>query len=352
MKLKVAVLDQDKDFMNRLSKAFQKRYEDKISLMLFSDEESLLEGIRDIRVDLLLVDHSAIPDMEKFPAGIVKGWLCDLPEANEIDGIPAVCKYQNVENIYKSIVGIYAENSGNIVLKQHDSDVKTVLFTSSQGGAGTSSAAAAYAFYSAKNGKKVFYLNLEKFGNADHYFSSEGTLSFSDVIYTLKSKNSNLALKLESVIQTDPSGVDFFHTCKNAFDMFELKDQEIENLISVLPQVRKYDEIILDHSGDLTDRMVMLMQNCADQIVYISDGSMTGNGKFERFCEAVRVLEQRNDWNMLGKTVLLYNRFSSKTGKQLGKTAVPVVGGINRFEGISGRELIQKIANDEMISRI
>ena len=352
MKLKVAVLDQDKDFMNRLSKAFQKRYEDKISLMLFSDEESLLEGIRDIRVDLLLVDHSTIPDMEKFPAGIVKGWLCDLPEANEIDGIPAVCKYQNVENIYKSIVGIYAENSGNIVLKQHDSDVKTVLFTSSQGGAGTSSAAAAYAFYSAKNGGKVFYLNLEKFGNADHYFSAEGTLSFSDVIYTLKSKNGNLALKLESVIQTDPSGVDFFHTCKNAFDMFELKDQEIENLISVLPQVRKYDEIILDYSGDLTERMVMLMQNCADKIVYISDGSMTGNGKFERFCEAVRVLEQRNDWNMLGKMVLLYNRFSSKTGKQLERTAVPVVGGINRFEGISGRELIEKIANDEMISRI
>lgn len=352
MKLKVAILDQDKDFMNRLSRAFQKRYEDKIRLMLFSDEKSLLETIKNTRADLLLIDYSTVSDMGKFPSDIVKGWLCDLPEVNEIDGVPAVCKYQNVENIYKSLVGIYAENSGNIVLKKNDSDVKIILFTSSQGGGGTSSAAAAYAFYSAKKGKKVFYLNLEKFGNADYYFSAEGTLSFSDVIYTLKSKNGNLALKLESVIQTDSSGVDFFHTCKNAFDMFELKDQEIENLISVISQVKKYDEIILDYSGDLTDRMVMLMQNCADRIIYISDGSMTGNGKFEKFCEAVHVLEQRNNWNILEKMTLLYNRFSSKTGKQMERTAVPVVGGIHRVEGVTGRELIQVIANDEMMSRI
>lgn len=352
MKLKVAILDQSKDFMNRLSRAFQKKYEDKISLMLFSDETSLLEAIKNARADLLLVDHSMESDMGKFPSSIVKGWLCDLSEINEIDGIPAVCKYQNVENIYKSIVGIYAENSGNIVLKRNDSDTKIILFTSSQGGGGTSSAAAAYTLYCAGKGKKVFYLNLEKFGSADHYFSAGGTLSFSDVIYTLKSKNGNLALKLESVIQTDPSGVDFFHTCKNAFDMFELKDQEIENLLSVISQVRKYDEIILDYSGDLTGCMIMLMQSCAHKIIYISDGSMTGNGKFERFCEAVRVLEQRNDWNILGKMILLYNRFSSKTGRQLERTAIPVVGGIHRFEGVTGRELIQKIANDEMISRI
>ena len=352
MKLKVAVLDQDKDFMNRLSRAFQKKYEDKINLMLFSDEISLLEAIKNTRADILLADHGTVSDMDKFPSGVVRAWLCDSPEVNEIDGISAVCKYQNVENIYKSIVGIYAENSGNIVLKQNDSDPGVILCTSAQGGGGVSSAAAAYALYGTKKGKKVFYLNLEKFGNADHYFSSEGMLSFSDVIYTLKSKNGNLALKLESVIQTDSSGVDFFHTCKNAFDMFELKDQEIEELISVISQVKKYDEIILDYSGEMTDRMTMLMQNCADKIVYISDGSMTGNGKFERFCEAVRVLEQRNDWNILRKMLLLYNRFSSKTGKQMERTAVPSVGGIHRIEGITGRELIEKIANDEMIGRI
>lgn len=352
MRLKVAILDRDKDFLNRLSQAFQKRYEDKISLYLFSDDMSLIMTLQNTKVDILLVDHSTLSDVEKLPDDIVTGWLSDLSEVNEIDGIPAICKYQNIENIYKSIIAVYAEKSGNIVLKHNDSETSIILFTSPQGGAGTSSVAAAYALHSAARKKKVFYLNLEKFGNPDLYFSADGTMSFSDVIYTLKSKNGNLALKLESIIQTDSSGVDFFHTCKNAFDMFELKDHEIEKLISAITQVKKYDEIILDYSEELNERMMLLMQNCADKIVCISDGSKTGNGKFERFCEAVRVLEERNEWKILGKMILLYNRFSSKTGKQMERAAIPVAGGIHRFEGVTEKELIHQIENDEMISRI
>ena len=352
MRLKVAVLDRNIEFMERLSRAFQKKYEDKVSLMMFSDEISMLDALKKIRTDILLIDRGTVSEVPVFPVNIVKAWFCEVPDVNEIDDIPAICKYQSVENIYKAIIGIYAENSGNIVLKQNDANTRTIIFTSSQGGSGTSSAAAAYALISAGKGKKVFYLNLEKFGDADLYFTAEGTLSFSDVIYTLKSKNGNLAMKLESVIQTDPSGVDFFHTCRNAYDMFELRDREVVDLISAISQVKEYGEIILDYSADLSDRMLMLMRDCADKIVYVSDGSETGNGKFEKFCEAVRVMEQRNEWNILGKMVLLYNRFSSKTGVQLEKTAVPVIGGVHRFEGINGNKLIQAIMNADVIGRI
>lgn len=352
MKLRVAIVDHDTEFMTRLTKAFQRKYEDKISLLLFSDKESLYDRMKNTRIDIVLAERNILTDAERLPRDIVMGWFSEVPDINEIDGISAVCKYQNVENIYKSIVGIYAEKSGNIVLKQSESTVKKVMFTSAQGGCGTSSAAVAYALRRAKEGRRVFYLNLERLGDADSYFSGEGTLSFSDVIYMLKSKNGNLALKLESVIQTDPSGVDFFHTCKNAYDMFELQDQEIENLIFTISQVKKYDEIVLDLSGDLSERIISLMRNCADKIVYVSDGSITGNGKFNRFCEAVRILEQRNEWNILGKALLLYNRYSSKTGTQLDKTAIPVVGGIHRFEGITGKELIQSISGIEVLSRI
>ena len=42
MKIRVAVLDHNTEFMRRLAKAFQKKYEDKIHLMLFSDKEAYL----------------------------------------------------------------------------------------------------------------------------------------------------------------------------------------------------------------------------------------------------------------------------------------------------------------------
>lgn len=352
MKIRVVVLDRDIEFMNRLAKAFQNRYEDRISLSMFSDEEAMCESLNNTRADLILTDRKIEPGGMRIPGQTVIGRLCETSDVDEIDGIPAICKYQSVDNIYKSILGIYADHSENVSLKRTNSDARIFLFTSAQGGAGTSSAAAAYALHCANDGRKVFYLNLEKFGDSNMYFSGEGTLSFSDVIYTLKSRNGNLSLRLESVISTDSSGVDFFHTCKNAYDMLELQDSEIEKLISAISYVKKYEEIIIDLSGDLTERMTKLMSNCADKIIYISDGSATGNGKFEKFCESVHVLEQRNDLNILSKIVLLYNRYSSKTGEQLAKVAVPVLGGIHRFEGIAGKDLIQEISKVDAIGRL
>lgn len=352
MKLKVAVLDHDLEFLNRLAEAFQKKYEDKIILRMFSDEEAMYESLQRTRVDLILAEQSLKMDISRIASGTVVGCFCEMPDVGEVNGIPAICKFQKVENIYKEIFNIYADYSENIQIKTSNSETRIVLFTSAQGGSGTSTAAAAHALRKAQEGYKIVYLNLEQFGDTDLYFSGSGSMSFSDVIYALKSKNGNLELRLESIIQTDQSGVDFFHTCKNAYDMFELQSDEIETLVSAVSNVKKYDEIVIDISDSSMDRQIKLMKNIVDKIIYVSDGSMTGNKKFEQFCDVIRVLEQRNSFNVLEKMILLYNRYSSKTSKQLKKTAVPVLGGIHRFEGIGEKELIQKISQVEIIGEI
>lgn len=161
-----------------------------------------------------------------------------------------------------------------------------------------------------------------------------------------------MSIKLESAIRTDPSGVDFLHTCKNAYDMSELSDEEAGILLQEIMKSGKYEEIVIDISGDMTERMLMLMEEYADKIVYVADGSRTGNGKFERFCETVRVIEQRRDVEILDKTCLLYNRFSSKNGIQLSEAAIPVIGGMNRVEGLDERTLAGEISRKEIIGRI
>lgn len=352
MKIKVAVFDRDAGFLKRLSIAFQKKYEDKISLSLFSDEETMYTSLQKNKIDMLVAEQSLKVNVSRIPSEMVIGCLCEAPDVKEIEGVPAICKYQKVEDIYKGILNVYADHSASIQFRNSESDSKVILFTSGQGGSGTSAAAAACACRMSGEGHKVFYLNLELLGDEDLYFSGSSGLSFSDVIYALKSKNGNLELRLESMIETDPSGVDFFHSCKNAYDMFELKEQEIEELIRVLIRIKSYDTLIIDVSGEMTERQQKLMKEVADRIIYVSDGSMTGNIKFERFCEVIRVLEQREGIGILEKLVLLYNRYSSKTGVQLEKTAVPVLGGIHRIEGLTGKELIQRISKEEPLGRI
>ncbi|MCI9632199.1 MAG: hypothetical protein HFH18_02970 [Ruminococcus sp.] len=345
MKIKVAVLDHDIEFMDRLAKIFQQKYADRISLSLFSNEDTLYEGLKTFHADIVLFDEFIQIKEECIPDGVTAGYFSAIPDVDEIGGIPAICRYQKAEMIYKMILGLYAENLSDVKLKKSKTEVQTVLFTSVQGGAGTSAAAAAYALSQAEKKKKLFYLCLQKFGNPELYFHGEGKLSFSDVVYSLKSRKGNLLIKLESAAQTDPSGVDFFSSCKNTYDMFELSDDEVRMLIQGLMQSAKYEEIVIDLSGEMTERMVMLMQDYADRIIYVSDGSTAGNQKFESFCETAGVMEQRQECEILSKACLLYSRFSSKSSVRLEKTAVPVLGGIHRFEGIDGRKLAEKISD-------
>lgn len=352
MKIKVAVLDSDVEFLNRLTKILQQKYADRISLSIFSNEDTLYQNLKSNPVDLVLFEQTMKIEEEKIPDGVTAGYLSVMPDADTIDGIPAICKYQKVEELYRMMLNLYAEKASDVKLKgKKAGDTRVVLFTSVQGGCGTSTAAAAYALRRVSE-KKVFYLNLEKFGDSDLYFQGEGSLSFSDMIYALKSRKGNLSIKLESVVQTDPSGVDFFHACKNAYDMSELSDEEARALIQELIQSGKYEEIVVDISGDMTERMSMLMKEYADKIMYVADGSRTGNGKFERFCETLRVIEQRQNVEILDKMCLLYNRFSSKSGVQLTRAAVPVIGGLHRFEGLNERELVEEIAGKDIIGRI
>ena len=58
-------------------------------------------------------------------------------------------------------------------------------------------------------------------------------------------------MKLESTLKTDSSGVDYFAPCKNAYDMRELKDEEIGRLLQAVAQLKEYEAIIVDVSGDL-----------------------------------------------------------------------------------------------------
>ena len=352
MKIRVAVLDFDMEFLNRLTKIFQRKYADRISLSIYTNEDTSYQNLNDNPVDLVLFEQTVKIKIEKMPDGITAGYLSTMPEADMIDGVPAICKYQKAEELYRMMLNLYAEKVSDVKLKRKGTDdTQVVLFTSVQGGSGTSTAAAAYALERVSE-KKIFYLNLEKFGDSNLYFQGEGRLSFSDIIYALKSKKGNLAIKLESAIQTDPSGIEFFYASRNAYDMSELSDEETGILIQELMQSGKYKEIVIDISGDLTGRMLMVMKDYADKIVYVADGSRTGNGKFERFCETVRVIEQRQNVDILDKTSLLYNRFNSRSGIKLEKAAVAVLGGIHRFEGLSERELIGEIAQKEIIRRI
>lgn len=344
MKIKVAILDRDENYKSRLLYHFQMKFADKVELYAFSTAGALENVLETTRVDVVLVDED-ITLSEKLKNSYNIVYLCKILGIEEMNGQRTICKFQKCEEIYKQLLSICADLDSNVNLKVKRYSSRIVLFVSAQGGSGISTLSAAYALKCAKKGKKVFYLNLEQFGGANLYFSGNGDMSFTDIIVALKSKKSNLPLKLESAIKTDKSGVDYLDISKNTYDMCELEDEEISELILGITQTREYSEIIIDVSGGFDQRKLLLMREHAGRIVCMNDGSSTGNLKFQRFCELLKVLEDRDkEAVVFEKMILLYNRYSSKTSTQLKESPVQVIGGIHRYEGIGGRELIEQIA--------
>ena len=204
MKIKLAILYPDKKHLNKIVSALNNRYAEKLEIYSYTDYEAAMENIRKNRIRVFLASESCEIDL----AGIDRCGFAYLTETKglvEIFGQRAVCMLLKTEEIYKDIVELYTSVGGEWGTRsEEDGTCSVIAFCAAAGGVGASSMAAACAMRAAARHKKVLYLNLEKFGDAQQYFTAEGQYGMSDVIYAVKGRKTALRGKLVSGIRIDP----------------------------------------------------------------------------------------------------------------------------------------------------
>lgn len=352
MKIKLAILEKDQSYLQRFISVFSTKYADKFQIYSFTDEEVAYSTLNDTKIDVLVASDVFEIDIKRVPRRCGFAYLVDSLDVETVSNQRAVCKFQKVDLIYKQILSIYSENAGNVAgLKLGDDTAQIVAFESVSGGCGGSTIAAACALHFATQGKKTLYLNLEKFGSADSFFSAEGQFDMSDIIYALKSKKANLALKLESCVKQDPRGVYFYSQSKIALDMLELKVEDILRLISEIRLTGSYNVIILDLDFSFDADMLKILRQ-THSIIWVGDGSEISNSKLVRAYTALSIMEQNEEAPILNRISLIYNKFSNKTGKALDDLGIKTIGGNPRFEHATTAMVIGQIAPKEMFEKI
>ena len=247
MKIKLAILDNDMSYLKRIATVFETKYSDKVEIHSFSDLSVAMSTLETSKIDIFIASDSFEIDTTLIPKRCGFAYFVDSADVTTVREQQAICKFQRAEQIFKQILSLYSETSGNVSgVKLSDDKCQLIFFTSPCGGAGTSSMAAACAQFFSYQGKRVLYLNLEKFGSSDVYFHADGQFDMSDIIFALKSKKSNFALKLESSVKQDPKGVFFYSQSKIALDMLELSCEEMMRLITELRLTGSYDLIVID----------------------------------------------------------------------------------------------------------
>lgn len=345
MKIKLAILEKDKGYLNRIVTAFEIKYSDKFEVYSFTELAVALQTLRTARIDVLIASDVFEVDINQIPKRCGFAYLVDSAEIDMLNNQRTICKFQKADLIYKQILSIYSENAGNITgLKINDENCKLIAFASPSGGCGSSTMAAACALHFSTQGKKTLYLNLEKYGSSDIFFLAEGQFDMSDIIFALKSKKANLSLKLESSVKQDKSGVYFYSQTKVALDMLELCADDILRLISELKLTGSYDYIVLDMEFEI-DKGYLDIYRKVHSIVVVGDGSEISNLKIFRGYNAIVTKEQESDSSIANRMVLMYNKFSNKSSRALDNIELKSIGGAPRFEHATTRQVLSQLSN-------
>lgn len=352
MRIKLAILEKDVGYLNRIVAVFNQKYSEKVQVYSFTDADVAYQTIRDTKIDVFIANDIFEIDTKKIPSRCGFAYFVDSQDIDMLNNQRTICKFQKVDLIYKQILSIYSENAENITgLKITDDDCKLIAFCSPSGGSGSSTIAASSAIHYAVLGKKTLYLNLEKFGSSDTFFTSEGQFDMSDIIFALKSKKANLGMKLESCVKQDKSGVYFFSAAKQSLDMLELKQDEIMRLISELQLVGSYEYIIADFDFCMNKDFINLLQKF-HSIVLTGTGSEISNNKIHRFYNSLILMDRNEDSSILNRISILYNKFSNKTSKVLNNVDIKNIGGIPKFEHATDKQVVEEISKMPVVEKI
>jgi len=352
MKIKLAILDKDANYLSRINSVFANKFSDKLEVYSFTEAEKALACLKTSKVNVFIASDDFEIEPEELPKHCGFAYLVESSNMESYRDQPTICKYQKAEMIYKTMVDIFSDYLSKVIGGNVDSDskVQVLTFVSASGGVGSSSAAAACAINLSSVGQKTLYLNLEQFGNAEAFFSGVGQMDFGDVIFALKSKKTNLFSKLESNVRQDSSGVYFYAAPKTALDMMELKTEEIQRLISDLKISDSYKNIVFDIDFSFNESTIEIFKQ-SSTIVFVSDGSDISNGKLLRAYDALGILEDRFDAPLLPHIAVFYNKFSNKTNKIL-DNGIRSLGGAPRYSHASVEQVVSQLVGLGIFSKI
>lgn len=343
MKIKIAILDSDKNYLNRIINVFNNRYNDKLEVFGFSTPQIAVEQINGSKIDVFLISEDFIECTSSITGKTVPLVMVNSKDVLEVQNFDVVCKYQKVDQIYKKILAVYSANTEYSFVKGAEGmGCVRVVFSAVAGGTGSTTAAIAYAMNLAKKNKKVIYIDMNMISNTSVFLSAEGSYSLSDVLYAIKSKKVNIGMKIESAIRKDASGIDYLNETATILDMFELEEEEALTIIDEIEKLGFYDYIVLDAQFSIKGLAHALMKK-AGRVVWVSDGTPAVNVKVARAGQAVKILDGGGKDVIGPKLVLLYNQFSNKTGKILENLDVRNIGGIPKIQGASERQVVEHI---------
>lgn len=334
MRIRLGILSDDLRYVNRIMEFFNTNYAEQLELFAFSAESALQQHICSNRLDMLLADKALLSGAFRLPASVVLAYFSDSPDVEKIEDTPVVCKYQKADLIYKDVLGIFAEYGKSIEdYRFRSADQKIlVCFVGVSGGAGASTAAVACGMHFAGQGKRAVYIDFERAGSAAAMLQAENSQSLSEALYAAKRGHGNLQLKMESILQQDQSGLQFYNPFRSVLDAEEMTADDLQTMIDSIKGTQNAEYLIFDMDAGMGEKNRLLMDQC-DLLVLVQNDSEISQKKMQSYLQAFSDLDRSGDADLLIKTAVFYNGFAPGQTPPQPAEEIKVLGSCPRFSG-------------------
>jgi cellulose biosynthesis protein BcsQ len=289
MVIKVAIADTNEEYIERLSNGLQK-YKD-FYISVYTDKKGIEGALQTKRFDVILFS----PDMYNSQITLQKSTLA-LMLFDESEFIPEDCrsfscikKYQRISSIYKRILELYADICQSFSVSGNGKTVLTAVY-SPIGGSGKTTVSCALANYLSLNGKKVLYLNFEEVASDNCYFPQSDGKSMSDLMGYIES-DINFGIKLQGIQQMKKENLYYINHFKSPNDLYEITDNEIEELFSKIINSDLYDNVIVDMGGYLDHKAIKVFDS-VENIVVVDKNDVAGRIKMDTFMSQAHIMNE------------------------------------------------------------
>ena len=342
MQIRVAILDQDQNYQNRVLVALREKFSKKLQVFPCNSTEDVLSVIEAHEVKVFAINKMINYDISQIPEKCAIVYLSELKSVKEEDGIPVVCKYQKVKNIAGELYNI-GKNYDKLLAEKKEEERKAeeerirekrrtpdvYAFISAGNSEGSTTTGISLGIANADDNTNILYLDFKQFSTMRRFFDVSRTdVPFSDIL--TKAANGELTKEdLEKAIITDMKfGFDFINNEDCAFELVMYLENGFKKLYETIGELENYDIIIVNLESAIS-KISFSVLDVAKKVIFVGSGLPDSNKNIERNIEIIKKYDEVNDCSYIEKTNILYNRFVNRNCSVLHLSGVNVIGEIN-----------------------
>ncbi|GKX30629.1 chromosome partitioning protein ParA [Vallitalea longa] len=272
VKLKIIIADNDKGYLNAVSKYLASWDETDFNVISFNDKDLLEDYLKINKVDILLISPSLMN--EDINLKNVQVTIMNTPDRipENMLKYPFIDKYQSGDSIARELLSIFSKNSKDeIIIKKNSVSCEVIGVYSPVGGIGKTTVSLGIAKSYATSRISTLFISLEEMASYKGILDCNNNNNFSDLLYYIKQKNKNLMMKIEGLKNVDvDTGLNYFSPLACYRDIYEISEDELVRLIEFIKCNSNYERVILDFDSNLSDKNIELMKTC-DKVLLLTN---------------------------------------------------------------------------------